>query len=337
MNRKLEKILLVTSSISTIIQFLLKHKSIYMYKWQISSDIAESVFEYLKNNSTKVWVLQGGGLKDDSDRNYVFIIDKKVIIFKDVIMNTHNARWTEPHLYIFRWNRSYLQELIYRINKWHKKLNALQFSAEGIVFFGQFTDNEIDLNLFDKKIMTKVCNKLDNLENKKIGYIFYGPPGNGKSTFIKYLSIKYNLQPLFIDISYSQRFLQAHILKYNSNSLFILEDFFEKINKPTILSNQINEHFKSSMEMYLSFLDGYTMNFNRVCFILTTNVSPDEMDPRLVNRPSRIDSVIEFKNPSKEIREYIFRDFEDKDQIVLDTEGLNLDQCLQRLEMFNEA
>ena len=127
----------------------------------------------------------------------------------------------------------------------------------------------------------------------KRSYFLAGPPGNGKSTFIRMLmanSEEYNevisVQPLPQTRDYESLF--NNIIKNRSKPLFlILEEF----------SRQVDE---SNIAFILNALDGLDQDSYSGMFIIATDNHPEKLDAALINRPGRFDRVIWLDNPSND-------------------------------------
>jgi hypothetical protein len=112
--------------------------------------------------------------------------------------------------------------------------------------------------------------------NKK-GILAYGRPGNGKTSDIMQLDV---LIPQ--DMIILQDF--AEVFK-NKNTVVILEETTQMLER-------------GALESILSFLDG-EYSWDNCVTVCTTNY-PDDFPSNIIDRPGRIDTFIEYKNPSSE-------------------------------------
>jgi len=144
-----------------------------------------------------------------------------------------------------------------------------------------------EINQFIKKRDVYVNN---NMEYKR-GILLYGPPGNGKTTFIKHF-LK-NVKAISIicdvksdgDLSWVVDFTQNKEY-WDKLKIIVLEDF-----------DGIVPYYRSTI---LNMMDGLQSVHNTI-FIATTNF-PDKLDIAVVNRPSRFDSFYKIDLPNKNSR-----------------------------------
>lgn len=136
-------------------------------------------------------------------------------------------------------------------------------------------------------------------------YLFYGPPGGGKTSTVKAIAGQLKLKACFMTLSH--RSLGDHTL----------HEALSKIPRPCILVLEdidvlFNEDRKSSTESTLTFsgllnaIDGLVSS-DGIIMVMTTN-HINRLDPALI-RAGRVDRRFEFKMPSMEEITNLFLSF----------------------------
>jgi len=196
------------------------------------------------------------------------------------------------------------------------------------VIFNPVITNNICLDL--EKEVEEVSSK----KKMKTSAIFFGPPGNGKTTFVKYLSMKYDLPIKIITFNtdWNNHDLLILFSQIPKNCIVLFEDFDNYFNKRKCIMGEDNKNIKFTFDIILNALDGLYKTYENVVFIMTTNII-ENVDSSLKNRPSRFKYVIEFNNPSLEIR----KDMLVEEEYAKKTEGFNLDQIIRIKEYLNSG
>lgn len=133
----------------------------------------------------------------------------------------------------------------------------------------------------------------------KIGFLFTGVPGSGKTSLVKSIALKHK-RPVYT-ISFSRTLTEEKLFDLihdmNDDSILLLEDidsFFVE-RKP-------EETTCISFSALINILDGVLSNGNGTIVFMTAN-EPKLLDKALI-RPGRIDKIVYFDFPKKsEIRE----------------------------------
>lgn len=161
----------------------------------------------------------------------------------------------------------------------------------------------IDNVILDKKVKHEFITDVDNfLKNKgwygnrsisyKRGYLFYGTPGNGKTSLALALSnyLKRDIYIMSISNISEDSGLIRGFGKLESSSILLIEDI------DTIFRTQRKlDKGKISFSTLLNCMDGVFFK-EGIITIMTTNYKSD-LDPALI-RPGRIDMEVSFPNPT---------------------------------------
>jgi ATP-dependent 26S proteasome regulatory subunit len=138
------------------------------------------------------------------------------------------------------------------------------------------------------------------------GYLFFGPPGNGKTSAIRVMASHPLVSPFTIDIGgkdvdnsdITDLFTRAC---KRTPALVILED----IDRMFAKNAQEEERRKVTLQHLLNCLDGIGVS-EGVVMVATAN-EPNQLDPALLKRPGRFDRLVEFKPPAPNQRIEYFK------------------------------
>lgn len=164
-----------------------------------------------------------------------------------------------------------------------------------------------ELLSFDDSVFSAIVDEINSFWEKgdlfasynflqRRGYLFYGPPGSGKTAFTNQIiqtTIKNNGVAFMCDDPETLAQSILHFRKYEPTRKVVV--LYEDID--SIIANYGENEL-------LSCLDGQTQS-NHVLNIATTNY-PEKLDRRIFNRPRRFDQIIKIGFPSKEIRKQYF-------------------------------
>jgi hypothetical protein len=130
------------------------------------------------------------------------------------------------------------------------------------------------------------------------GMLLYGPPGNGKTSLIRWIgSLIPDVPGLVLRASaaFDSDDLEAVIKRWTNiaPAILVIEDL-DWLLKAVNLST------------FLNTLDGISNSADGLLLIATTN-HPERLDPAINNRPGRFDVTIEIGNPEIDLRLQFFR------------------------------
>ena len=161
---------------------------------------------------------------------------------------------------------------------------------------------EKTLNELDRTII-RFCEKRQALRElgmqTKRGVMFYGPPGTGKTHTIRYLASKLENHTTFLITAEQIGVLPEYfaLARLMQPVIMVIEDADllakarEDMRGPgeeALLNHLLNE------------MDGLKEDAD-ILFVLSTN-KPEALEDALVNRPGRIDQLIEFPKPNEDCR-----------------------------------
>lgn len=187
-------------------------------------------------------------------------------------------------------------ELSKYVSKKASKIHLLTNSYGDVVLQPiDITPSTVDLELnYGKKFVEIHDEIINSLSNKLSGlYLFYGDPGTGKSSYIKYLLNSVTTRKIvyvpinLIDSLISPDFLP--LLISNRNLILVIEDA-----EKALLSREENTGNSSIVSAILNLTDSFIGNALNVTIIATFNTKKDNIDKALL-RKGRLKLSHEFK------------------------------------------
>lgn len=230
------------------------------------------------------------------------------------------------NLICFRWKLKKIKKFL--LEKKSQHINKvpvdllIPYASDKI---GDINFSDMPENYFSNKLCEDLEKEISH-NDRKVGAILYGTPGNGKTSFVKYLALKYNLPIKIVTFTpdWSNMDLLSLFSQIPKKCIILLEDFDNYFNKRTCIIGGDNKNIKFTFDVILNALDGVYNSYEEVVFIMTVN-DIEKVDESLKYRPSRFKYVIEFNNPNLEIREKILNNKEFSEK----TENFSLDQVLK--------
>lgn len=235
------------------------------------------------------------------------------------------SKGTVVYIKTLKWNKKKIIRLIDTIGGDDKELPielCYGYNRDLIGYLHSQAPSPLQEEKYWKDIDEEVC-KVHNGELKKLGILIYGSPGNGKTTFVKYLATKYRfpIQIVTLTARTSPAQLMLMFSQIKPHSIVLIEDFDSIFNGRELVSK--HKEPELTFDSLLNCLDGVFNDYKQNLFIFTVN-DISKVDEALKGRPSRFKYVREFPNPKLDIIPTEWY-----------TENLNLDQIL-RLKEFKD-
>lgn len=179
----------------------------------------------------------------------------------------------------------------------------------------------------------------------KYGVLLYGKPGTGKTSFIRYIGLKYEIPIIQLDLSTmdNQELKEIWFDITPQNNIFddpkiiLLEDFDNVFDKRR---NVLGTNSTLTFDFILSLLDGI-QTANGILLFITTN-DPSKIDPALIEvgsdyinyRPGRINTAVEIGDATLEQKEWLANKILDPGDVIdfsiKETTAQFQERCIQQ-------
>jgi chaperone BCS1 len=188
-------------------------------------------------------------------------------------------------------------------------------------------EGESDMILKDvKDFLSRSSWYIDRGIPYRRGYLLYGPPGSGKSSFITALAGELNLSICILSLNsknISDNVLNNLLSNAPQRSIILLEDVDAAVNRAQAPSQEQNvlhqyAHVQTGVTFsgLLNALDGVAASEGRVLFMTTNHI--ERLDPALI-RPGRVDKQVLMGDASKyQIRAMFLKFYPDAKKEVVD-------------------
>jgi len=286
-----------------------------MKKWSIPSKVYQYIYQDKKDKAlallSEITALNQGGLFEELDESYLrYVGEFRIQLMMDWGYYREALAWAclECELYpdntsafIFKENlKQKIRNLPKGIEAPTKKLSDDWGDIAGMRDLKNIIERDIIIPFTNKELYRKYKIPLPN------GYIFYGPPGCGKTYFASKLAKKINYN--FIKITPSDiGSTYVHGTQLEIGRVFeeakkkapalLFFDEFESI-APKRTASDVSHHYKSEVNELLTKIEGVSKS--GVLFIAATN-HLKSIDSAIL-RPGRIDKRIFIGPPDYEAR-----------------------------------
>ncbi len=304
-------------------------KYILLGSYRLEDTVAKNLIDKINKDKSPHWIL---ATEHATPPRYPSIWQGFVLLNKIPIFFSRNERllsagWKSidntSTVTFFRWHRKSV-DLLLKSQGMSSAITVSALSPGSPDRLGEIAvgdPGQLYLNTGSYEDIEKDVERALRGEISKTSALLYGPPGNGKSRFVRYLAKKYSL-PIFVTYfrdDYSNHDISIMFSNIPKRCIVLFEDFDSLFEKRKCIMP--NEHIKFTFDAILNGLDGVHNDYKETVFIMTVN-DICKVDDSLKNRPSRFKFVKEFLPPDAEVRMRILGD----QVLVTKTEGMSLDK-----------
>jgi len=319
-----------TLVITSLLSVWAVSKYLFISSYLINDDVSKRLVRQITTGTQIKFIITSKFEKHrqipDNYEAFSFHNTTPFFIFRGERMLTAGWKHKETYsmVYFFRWSRSSIDSMLESRLVSEGEIPVSALLPSGTERLGELVGIDIPqvyLNPGSFEDMESDIVRVLNQEIRKTSCLLYGPPGNGKSQFVKYISLKYSL-PIFLVYLNSEydNFDVSKLFSHIPNrSIVLFEDFDSYFDGRACLMQ--NDKIRFTFDSILNSLDGVHNDYRECVFMMTVN-DISKVDVALKTRPSRFKFVREFLNPDISVRERILGN---DPEILKKTEGMSLD------------
>jgi hypothetical protein len=313
---------------TTLISAWAAFRYVVLGTYKLNGDVSKRIIDHINKTEAWTWILARDHVNDPKypDLYEAIVYMDGIPFFLSKTEKLLTAGWKSKEdistISYFRWHRKRIEKIL----QCEENANQVTITAIGPGHTDRLGELETDKDCqvyLDDSLYNDIEEDVKEVlagNKKKTGMLLYGPPGNGKTQFVKYLSKKYALpiNVVYLNPDYSNYDIARMFAEVPRRCIVLMEDFDNYFDGRECIMK--NDKVNFTFDSFINALDGVHNDYRGVVFVMTAN-DITKIDGSLKSRPSRLRFVREFGPPTESVRMKILGDLEK----VAATEGMSLD------------